>query len=196
MGGYIAGREGINVKRTVSLVTLGLLFAGIAVAAQQPFVTAPSSVSFSQPWVPPGASGNTRITGTVIDIRQLPVSNVKVQLRNLESGLVVASTETGETGEYLFEIDVPSSYIVEMVRVDGYVIALSNAGSVARFETLQTVIHLPGRWDSVRQSVMSTQRSIGFLGMRSETAMTIKTLMMAGTRDISPVDAGEPISPR
>jgi hypothetical protein len=194
--GYIVGRGKINVRRTVSLVTLGLLFAGITMAAQQSFVTPPSSLSFSQPWVPPGANGTTSITGTVIDIRQVPVSNVKVQLRNLETGAVVATTETNENGEYIFEIEVPSSYIVEMVLVDGYVIALSNAGSIARYETLQTVIQLPGRWDSVRHNVTATQSTLGFLGMSSETAMTIKTLIMAGTRDISPVDAGEPISPR
>ena len=28
--------------------------------------------------------------------------------------------------------------------VDGYVLALSNAGSLARYETLQTVVQLPG----------------------------------------------------
>jgi hypothetical protein len=32
------------------------------------------------------------------------------------------------------------------VMADGYVVGLSNAGSLARFETLQTVIQLPGRW--------------------------------------------------
>jgi hypothetical protein len=180
------------VKRTVCFVTLGLLFAGITMSAQQ----APWSLSFAQPWVPPGATGDTRIMGTVIDIRQVPVANVKVQLRNLESGMVVDSTQTDDNGDYQFDIKVPSSYVVEMVLVDGYVIALSNAGSVARFETLQTVIQLPGRWDSIRQNVMATQPSLGFLGMSSQTTMTVATMLIAANQDISPVDAGEPVSPR
>jgi hypothetical protein len=161
-------------------------------AAQQ----APSSLSFSQPWVPGGASGKTRVLGTVIDIRQVPVSYVKVQLRNLTSGFVAATSQTDEAGDYQFDIEVPSSYVVEMVLVDGYVIALSNAGSIARFETLQTVIQLPGRWDSVRQNVMSMRPTFGFLGMSSQTTMTAATLTIAANQDISPVDAGEPVSPR
>jgi len=133
--------------------------------------------------------------GTVIDIRQVPVSKVKVQLRNLETGEVTESTETNANGEYEFDEVIPNGYVVEMVLAGGYVISLSNAGSVGRYETLQTVIQLPGRWDSVRQSMLPTAVSLGFVGMSSQTTMTIATLAIAVTQNISPISAGEPVSP-
>jgi hypothetical protein len=43
---------------------------------------------------------------------------------------------------------------------------------------------------------MATQPSLGFLGMSSQTTMTVATMLIAANQDISPVDAGEPVSPR
>lgn len=196
VGEYIVGKGRINVRTTVSLVALGLLFAGIAVAAQQSYVPPPSSLTFAGKWVPPGAQGDTRILGTVIDIRQVPVANVKVRVRNLETGEIEGETDTNENGEYAFAIDIPNSYVVELILVDGYVLALSNAGSVARYETLQTVIQLPGRWDAVRQNVIPNTAALGFVGVSSATTMTVATLSVAVQQNISPVDAGMPVSPR
>ena len=48
----------------------------------------------------------------------------------------VAKTESDDNGGYVFEVDQPGIYVVEMILSYGYVIALSNAGSLARFETL------------------------------------------------------------
>ena len=53
-------------------------------------------------------------------------------------------TIANDNGEYEFLVDDPGTYVVEMVMVDGYVLALSNAGSLARYETLHTVVQLPG----------------------------------------------------
>ena len=57
-------------------------------------------------------------------------------------------TLANDAGEYEFLLDDPGTYVVEMSMVDGYVLALSNAGSLARYETLHTVVQLPGRWDA------------------------------------------------
>ena len=62
-------------------------------------------------------------------------------------------SESDDQGEYAFAIVEPGTYVVEMVMVDGFIIALSNAGALARYETLQTVVQLPGRWDSVARNV-------------------------------------------
>ena len=47
-----------------------------------------------------------------------------------------------------------------MVMVDGYVVALSNAGTIARYETLQTVVQLPGRWDAHAEHACSFRRTL------------------------------------
>ncbi len=152
-------------------------------------------VTFAEAWRPATASSDTKIIGTVIDIRQVPVAFAQVQLRNLLTGLITQSITANDNGEYQFIIDEPSTYVVEMTVVDGYVVALSNAGSLARYETLQTVIQLPGRWDTASRSMSIPQNPANFLGMSAQTTMTAATLNMAVDQNITPLDSGEPVSP-
>jgi hypothetical protein len=155
------------------------------------------AVRFSAPWRPAGAtSTETRVVGTVIDIRQVPVSYAKVQLRDLKTGLVLAEDDTNDLGEYEFDVAEPGTYVVEMVMVDNYVLALSNAGSLARYETLQTVIQLPGRWDFSSRTMFTAVTPTAFFGIGSANTMTSTTIALAGDNDIRPVTAGEPVSPR
>jgi hypothetical protein len=152
-------------------------------------------VTFVETWRPTNRNTDTKIVGAVIDIRQLPVAYAKVQLRNLVTGKVTLQGEANDNGEYEFLVDDPGTYVVEMTMVDGYVVALSNAGSLARYETLQTVVQLPGRWDAARRNMTMPQNAANFLGMSAQTTMTAATLTLAADQNISPVDAGEPVSP-
>ena len=154
----------------------------------------PSGMTFAQPWRPAGINGDTMIVGTVIDIRQVPVAYAKVQLRSLITGSVQQEGESNEYGEYQFAVDAPGTYVVEMLTVDGYVVALSNAGSLARFETLQTMVQLPGRWDTQLRNMVIPQSTTSFFGMSSQSTMTSATLSMAVDLNIAPVNSGEPVS--
>jgi hypothetical protein len=195
------------VKRQFSAVA-GLVFVCAAsVLAQQGAVirreeppaverdVEQSSLNFAGAWRPDGASTATRVIGTVIDIRQVPVPNATLQLRNLDTGAVEQTIESNGDGEYGFDIDTPATYVVEMVMVDGYVVALSNAGSIARYETLNTVVQLPGRWDMMTRSVVATQRVANFFGMSAQTTMTSTTISLAVDASIPPANAGVPVSP-
>ncbi|TPW08861.1 MAG: hypothetical protein FD127_4311 [Acidimicrobiaceae bacterium] len=154
-----------------------------------------SAVRFAGSWRPNGMSGDTKVIGTVIDIRQVPVSAVRVQLRNLDTGTVEQETDSNDQGEYEFAVENSGTYVVEMVMVDGYVVALSNAGSLARFETLQTVVQLPGRWDISTRTVVVAQDMTSFFGMSAETTMTATTIQIAVDQDVRPADPGTPVSP-
>jgi len=190
------------------LATFGLILAVTASTAGQGGVIrredppAPgreverSAVNFAGPWRPAGATGDTRIIGTVIDIRQVPVANVRVQLRNLDTGNVEQAGESDEEGQYQFVLEETGSYVVEMVMVDGYVVALSNAGSLARFETLQTVVQLPGRWNQVTRTLVMPQDMSTFFGMSAETTMTAATVQIAVEQDLKPANPGTPVSPQ
>ena len=134
------------------------------------------------------------IVGTVMDIGQVPVAYAKVQLRSLVTGNVQQEGESNENGEYQFLVDVPGTYVVEMVTVNGYVVALSNAGSLARFETLRTLVQLPGRWDTQLRNMIMPQSTTSFFGMSAQTTMTSATLTMAADLNITPVNSGEPVS--
>jgi len=173
-------------------VTATLTAQGTArrVVPQQP------GFKFVAPWRPANAkSGGTKIVGTVIDIRQIPVSKAKVRLRDLDKGVILGESDTNDNGEYSFETLEPGTYVVEMILLDGKVIALSNAGALSRYETLNTVVQLPGRWDIATQNVAMSNNLSGFLGVSAETTMTSLTVAIASTTNITPADAGEPVSP-
>lgn len=154
-----------------------------------------SAVSFSAPWRPNGGGGDTKIIGTVIDIRQVPVARARVQIRNLETGNVEQQADANDAGEYQFVLDDPGTYVVEMVMVDGAVIALSNAGALSRYETMQTVLQLPGRWDDVGRRLIVDQNVTSFLGMSAKTTMAAATIEVAVDNNITPRDPGVAVSP-
>ena len=131
----------------------------------------------------------------MIDIRQTPIAKVSVRLRNIVTGAVVATSESDENGEYEFPEVEPGTYVVEMYIGDRYVVALSNAGAIARNETMQTVIMLPGRWDAGRQVVVPIQDMGGFAGLSSATSMSGTTITQAQDQNIPPAGPGEPVSP-
>ena len=186
-------------KRILAVVSGLILVGGAGLTAQRTSVRLvqppPPGVRLAEAWRPANIKGDTRIIGTIFDIRQVPVAYAKVQLRNLLTGAVQQEGKADGEGQYQFLIDDPGTYVVEMVMVDGYVVALSNAGSLARYETLQTVIQLPGRWDAALGSMQLTQNATNFLGMSAATTMTAATMSIAVDENVTPVDAGEPVSP-
>ena len=184
------------MRKNLLILCSALIVAASATAlAQQAFVPPPPGVRFLERYRPANAKGDTKIIGTVIDIRQVPVKGARVQLRDLATGLVEQEGTSNENGEYEFNVLNPSTYVVEMVMVDGYVVALSNAGSLGRFETLNTVVQLPGRWDLPSQRVVFDQTMSSYLGVSAQTTMTATTLAIAVEQNIAPRASGEPVSP-
>lgn len=82
-----------------------------------------------------------------------------------------------------------------MVMVDGAVIALSNAGAIGRYETMQTVLQLPGRWDDVGRRLIVDQSVTSFLDMSAKTTMAAATIEVAVDNNITPRDPGVAVSP-
>ena len=185
-------------KHTNSLVWGLVLICGASLTAQTGVRLVPPprpGLTFAESWRPANTKSDTRIIGTVIDIRQVPVAYAKVQLRNLVTGKLAMETLANDNGEYEFLLDDPGTYVVEMSMVDGYVLALSNAGSLARYETFHTVVQLPGQWDAGLRIMTMPQNAANFLGMSSQTTMTATTLTLATEQNITPLDPGEPVSP-
>jgi hypothetical protein len=180
------------------ILTLATITAGVSAEqrGEMIFVRPPApTVRFSGPWRPNGTGTETRVIGTVIDIRQVPVSHARVQLRDLKTGSVLATTDTNGIGEYAFSLVDPGTYVVEMVMADNSVVALSNAGSLRRYETMNTVVVLPGRWDFNTLSMVSLVNTSGFFGMSSLNTMTASTLTMAVASEVKTTSA-EPVSPQ
>lgn len=187
------------MRKHIIAVICGLLaITAVGLSAKQGVATLVPRVQnlkFAEPWRANRGSGVTRVIGTVIDIKQTPVKRAKVQLRNLTTGLIEEVSESNDNGEYEFEMESSGSYVVEMVLVDGQILSLSNAGSVAHYETLQTVIMLPGRWDALASNLIPRQGFSTFMGLSAETSMTATTISIATSQNVTPVDPGEPVSP-
>jgi hypothetical protein len=183
-----------TLKSCVVFAILVATVAGLDAQGRATLVRPPrQGVFLAEPWRP-AFRGDTKVIGHVIDIRQVRVPHATLQLRNLINGSVQKGSESDENGEYQFLIDDPGTYVVEMVK-DGYVLALSNAGSLARFETLQTVVQLPGRWEGVGRGMVMPTNVTHFIGMSAATTMTAETVAIALKQSIQPVDSGEPVSP-
>lgn len=185
--------------RSIVAISAIVIAAGSLISAQGGTVRfvppQPRMIRLLQPWVPEGQSGDTKIIGTVIDITQTPVANARVQLRDLNSGAVKQEAVAGSAGEYEFTVVEPGTYVVEMVITTGQVVGLSNAGSVGRYQTMNTVIILPGRWDASRSLMTMQQSMTSFFGMSSQKTMTAATLQAATDANVTPADPGEPVSP-
>jgi hypothetical protein len=141
------------------------------------------------------AARETMIVGLVIDVSRVPVPDAMVRLRNIVSGDVVQESQANDDGEYRFLVAEPGTYVVEMVLANGHVAALSNAAALERYQTLQTLVRLPGRWNSVNRTVRAPYRTMDILGAGGARTLTADTLIIAVQRNISALDAGEPVSP-
>ena len=71
-------------KHIFTAICGAIAVSAVAVSAQQSgvatLVPRVQSLKFAEPWRPNGAGSATRVIGTVIDIRQVPVARAKVQL--------------------------------------------------------------------------------------------------------------------
>lgn len=183
------------------VIVMLIVAAGIVVSAEQrrgeiTLVRPPvSPVKFAGTWRPAGST-DTKVVGNIIDVLQTPVTYARVQLRNLKTGSVVAESQTDDNGEYSFTVIEPGTFVVEMVLANYSIVGVSNAGILSRYQTLQTMIQLPGRWNFTSGSMMMRVPATNFFGIGAASTMTSSTLAMASGAEIRPVDAGEPVSPQ
>src|SRR5262245_61027034 len=182
------GRQG----KLIVVAMLVLAVAGLDAQGTATLVRQRQPVRFTETWP---VNGDTRIIGHVIDVRQIPVAFARVQLRNLVNGIVQQERESNEKGEFAFVVEDPGTYVVEMTLVDGYVVGLSEAALLLRFETLETVVQLPGRWEGASLGMVMPQNALSFIGMSAAATVTAQTMQIALQQDIQPVDPGEPVSP-
>lgn len=172
-----------------------IAFATAAAVAQQPQGATSFSVRFLDSYRDIGASRETKIVGAVVDIKHAQVKNVHVQLRNLATGVVEQQGTSNEYGTYEFILRESGTYVVEMVLGDSSVVALSEARLIEPFETVWTLVQLPGRWDSRLQRIDLSPNPAAYLGVSGQLSMTAETLELAVEMNIAPKDAGEPVSP-
>jgi hypothetical protein len=75
--------------------------------------------------------GTGRIAGTARNAQNQILPNVKVQLRNVDTGQLVATTRAAGDGRFEFTGLNPGNYLVEIVDDDGRIIGLSPSLALA-----------------------------------------------------------------
>jgi len=193
-----AHRAGTMKIRSIVAILVLVIASGAFISAQGGtvrFVPArPRMVRLLEPLKPQGR-GDTKIVGKIIDMRRSPVVSAHVQLRDLSNGHIVQDSLSGQQGEYEFTVSEAGTYVVEMVGGVGQVIALSNAGSLMLFQTMNTFIQVPGRWDVSHDTLIPQRSMTSFFGMSTQNTMTAATLLAATNFNVAPAAAGEPVSP-
>jgi len=144
----------------VLMMTVGGAFSGVAAAQQAPSETA-------------------TVTGTAQQANLQPLSGARVQIRSVDTGQIVASTTSGQAGEFTFADLQPGNYIIEIIDATARVTG-----------TTQLVTVAPGVSTSVSVTVAAAGASIGsggfsILGLGPVTSMAV--LGAAGAASVSAV---------
>jgi len=77
------------------------------------------------------AQGTGKISGTARDAQGQALPNAKLQLRNVDTGQIVATGRSKPDGGYEFAGLAPGNYVVEIVDDSGRVLGLSVATALA-----------------------------------------------------------------
>ena len=108
------------------------------------------------------------VRGVVWNSDNAPLANAKVRLRNIETGRVVAASETSSSGQFVFGGVAKSSYLVELVSDNGKVLAVGPTFRIGPGETISTVVRLPtrrswyaGMFSNAAAAVIAAASSVG-----------------------------------
>ena len=188
-------REWHMWNRTVVLVGALVVALGAGASAQRGramMVPAhPSGLAF----VGPSNGGTTQVVGIAVDAHRVPVAGARLRLRDLNTGEILAFADANEDGEFVFPDVEPGSYVVEMILGDRSVVAVSNAGTIVRTETLQTVVQVAGRWDAATKTVVPLGSNWLWAGLSAADTMAGQSMLIAAGQSVPPANAGEPVSP-
>jgi len=77
------------------------------------------------------AQGTGQISGTARNAQDKVLANVRVQLRNVDTGALVATTKSAADGAFEFKGLNPGNYVVEIVDDDGKIIGASTSMALA-----------------------------------------------------------------
>lgn len=108
--GNLFREEGEAMVKRVGLVVV-VIALGLALAAS-------------------AAQGTGKLSGTARDATGNPLANAKLQLRNVDTGQLVATGRSGADGAYEFTGLNPGNYIVEIVDESGRIVGASPATAV------------------------------------------------------------------
>jgi hypothetical protein len=116
----------------------------------------------------PGAGGVTSVLGVAWKMDNTPIPGARVQLRNLVSGKVEATTVANQAGQFMFTRIEGGTYVVELLGENGRIVTVGHAFVIAPGETVATFVRLgtkapwfTGFFGNAASAVASTAASQG-----------------------------------
>jgi hypothetical protein len=109
------------------------------------------------------------LTGIVRGGHMQPLTGMRVQLRDVQSGNVIGSTTAAEAGSFSFPGLPPGTYFVEAVDASGKVLGVGAPVSLASGATATTSVIAPG----VGEAAASAAAGFHLLGMGPVTSVTV-----------------------
>ncbi len=147
------------------------------------FVVACAAVPYTAEGLPPGsaparigasaaANGQTSVLGAAWQVDNSPIPGARVQLRNLVSGKVEATTVANTAGQFTFSRIEGGTYVVELLGENGKVSSVGHAFVIAPGETVATFVRLgtkvpwfTGFFGNAASAVATTAASQGITAM-------------------------------
>ena len=151
-------------RRLVALALVAAWVSGAEPAWRVPALAAPASRQAPGAQQPTVAQALT-ISGTVFRSDETtPAGGVRLRLRNLDNGTVVASTVSDPQGGFSFDVSGPGHYMVEAVRMTGGVVAISEPVTLAGSAASTKVVLPPDKQAPTSEILMAIASAVGLLG--------------------------------
>jgi hypothetical protein len=161
----------IRSQRLLRVAVAGLLALGAMTvplrASGPPPARTPSRVGATA-----GSSGATSVLGAAWKVDNTPIPGARLQLRNVVSGKVEASTVADQAGQFTFSHLEGGTYVVELLGENGHVVTVGHAFVIAPGETVATFVRLgtkvpwfSGFFNNAASAVASTAASEGITAM-------------------------------
>ena len=113
----------MKMNRTLAFAAIGMLLTAVPLHAQGS--TANAAVGGARN-VKGVSSARSMIAGTVLDPQSRPMADVRVRLRNLQTGRIDQTAVTNRTGEFRLVAEPEIPYVVEIADSEGRIISTSD----------------------------------------------------------------------
>jgi hypothetical protein len=113
-----------------------------ALAAPQSAHSLPPAKTAARAGASAVAKAGTSILGVVWNVDNTPIPGARVQLRNLVSGKIDASTVANNVGQFTFTQIEGGRYVIEMVGVNGKIATIGQSLVIAPGQTVATFVRM------------------------------------------------------
>jgi hypothetical protein len=131
----------VNPLRVTRLAAVALVMV-CAIAAPPRADGLPPARASARVGAATASSGSTSVLGAAWKMDNTPIPGARVQLRNVISGKVEATSVADQAGQFTFTRIEGGTYVVELIGEHGKILTVGHAFVIAPGETVATFVRL------------------------------------------------------